>query len=338
MKRDGFRLPAAALIILLTAAGSAVAAGPPSGIGGFTEIYALGDSLTDTGNFATVLACGDGLVTPQNCPGLAGLGQPASDLPVVLNAGRFSNEDLYIDMLDTQVKSPGAALAAALGGKNRAFAGTLSNPNLAPYWPPYIPGTELEAQAKALIQSEGRLKSRGLVVIFIGSNDLFAVASAFDGGTDVSAEVLTSAANVVKTIKYLSKKGGRNFLVFNSGNIGRSPIFQQQPPEVLTSIRDLTAVFNFSLFIGVAALGGDPSFAGNIWYVPTFAIGEFIASPLGRALTGLTSTTPCAPALGLNQDCSTSQFWDFIHPTKGVHAIFADSAKALLKQQPLVRR
>jgi phospholipase/lecithinase/hemolysin len=300
----------------------------------FKDIYAVGDSLSDTGNLAAILGFDNGMILDPNT------GAP---LGVVLQDGRLSDGPLVIERHADEVGSAEGAVASARGGNNYAIAGSVANPDLSPFSPFSLPGTELLAQVRNLLATKpDRFDRKDLVIVFIGNNDLFAALAA---PPDVVPSALQgSIANVVAALRSLNGEGAENFLVFGVGNIARTPVLAAQvqagqlPPEALVLARNLAVGFNLDLVGALSSLRSDRDFSANVWYFPTFATGEFIVSPLGARLTGLTSQTPCAPALGFGQDCATSTFWDMVHVTTAVHAIFADVAKGVLRLPPLVRR
>ena len=304
----------------------------------FETIFAVGDSLTDTGNLSAILGQIDGQVLDL-------AGQP---LGVVLRARRLSNGPLTVERIAANLEFPDGANASAAGGNNFAIAGALANPAFQPFAPFSLPGTDLLAQTQNLIATKGSsLDEKSLVVVFIGSNDLFSAVrstAAPPGLIDAPLALVQSAANVAAAIKLLSAAGAENFLVFNAPNIARTPALiaqvqsGQAPPTTLTVARTFTLAFNSALLAKIIALKTDPNFDANVWYFSTFATAEFIASPLGARATGLQSTTPCAPELGFGQPCSSAAFWDFVHVTTKVHDIFADAAQILLRLPPLVRR
>ena len=300
----------------------------------FKDLYAVGDSLSDTGNLAAILGFDTGMILDPNT------GTP---LGVVLQDGRLSDGPLVIERLAAAVGSEHGAVASARGGNNYAIAGSVANADLGPFSPFSLPGTDLLAQVRNLLATKPNgFDRRDLVIVFIGNNDLFAALAA---PPDVATAALEgSISNVVQALRSFNAEGAKNLLVFGVGNIARTPALAAQveagqlPPEALVLARNLAVGFNLNLVNALSALRSDRNFSANVWYFPTFATGEFIASPLGARLTGLTSHTPCAPALGFGQDCATSTFWDMVHVTTAVHAIFADVAEGLLKLPPLIRR
>jgi phospholipase/lecithinase/hemolysin len=304
---------------------------------GFTEVYAVGDSLTDTGNLAAILGYSDGPVLDLS-------GQP---LGVVLKDGKLSNGSLAVENIADSFKHAEGATPSSAGGSNYAIAGALANTAFEAFAPFSLSGTDLLTQTRHLIAAGGgALEKEALAVVFIGSNDLFSAVrsvAAAPGALDVQGALAQSAANVAQTLRQLSDAGAENFLVFDAPDIGRTPAMQVQvqqgqlPPEALALARQLTLGFNARLLQEIRALGRDRQFEGRVWYFSTFAATEFIASPLGAKLFGFTSNTPCAPELGLGQSCASSTFWDFVHVTARVHEILADSAKILLQLPPLVR-
>ena len=304
----------------------------------FHEIYAVGDSLTDTGNLAAILGFADGPVLDLS-------GQP---LGVVLADGRLSNGLLTAERLAGSVKFPEGAAASALGGNNYAIAGALANPDFAPFAPFTLPGTDLMAQTRNLLANPGTsLGKKDLVIVFIGANDVFSALTASiaaAGAFDAPDALDRAAANVSEALKLLSAGGARSFLVFGAPNIARAPVLQAQvqagqlPPEGLTLARDLAISYNAQLVRDLRDLNLDREFSGKIWYFPTFSIGELIASPGGARTTGLTSNTPCAPELGFAQSCDTTTFWDFVHVSAAVHETFARVAEIILRLPALVRR
>ncbi len=303
----------------------------------FTGIYALGDSLTDTGNLAAILGVSDGQLSDLS-------GQP---LGVVLKDGKLSNGSLAIENIADSLKHADGADPSAFGGSNYAIAGALANIAFETFAPFTLPGTDLLTQTRHLIANDDGSLKKALVVVFIGSNDLFSAVrsvAAAPGALDVQGALAQSAANVAQALRQLSDAGAESFLVFEAPDIGRAPVMQAQvqqgqlPPEALELARGFTLGFNAHLFQEILALRSDRQFEGRVWYFPTFTATELIASPFGARIFGLTSATPCAPELGLGQSCASSTFWDFVHVTERVHEILGDAAEILLHLPPLVRK
>lgn len=290
----------------------------------FSNIYFLGDSLSDVGN----LFLATGGQVPQ-----------ASDYYM----GRFSNGPSYTEHLWQNLGMPGTLTPSFAGGTNFAVGGARSRYHAFDWNPLLNPGFSdplsdmtafssftLLGQSTALL-SGGTLDPAALYTVWIGSND---VADAFEavlvGGGSSAAQayagnlLLQSANDLADVINDLVGAGAKKLLVPTVPNLGLVPEVIDLLPVFAGAqalATSLSQTFNNlvdSLLAGVSAeitrldtfdflteLVGDPTLFGlsNISNKTDACFDGFVGDP---------GTTKCA-----NPD--EYLFWDKIHPSAVTH-------------------
>jgi len=262
-------------------------------------IIAFGDSLSDTGN---VFIATNGAVPPS-----------------FYFDGRFSNGPIWLDRL-------GAALGgntdpALGGGGNFAFGSARVATS------PLVPSLRTQANAFLSGATVSGVDPGALYVVFGGSNDIRDAL----GSADPIGTVTTAAAQLVGIVDDLAEAGAVDIVVPTLADVGRTPEARQAGGTVAGSASVLTRIFNQSL---ASDLAGDNALRGiNLIRPDFFGLAESVtASPAGFGLTNVTD--PCLPASPFSVPsgvtaCSNPDqflFWDLLHPTAAVHALFADAA------------
>ena len=137
-------------------------------------------------------------------------------------------------------------------------------------------------------------------------------------------------SSIAANIFQLYQCGARHLLVPNLGDLGAGPLV---PPEGKADATALVALFNYVYLQAVIdAYSGEP-FNMNISVVDYFAlVSGLMATP---AAFGLTNVTDSCVIFGVTEGalCKNRDeyfFWDPLHPTKKVHALFAEFALGLL--------
>ena len=177
-----------------------------------------------------------------------------------------------------------------------------------------------------------------LYVVMIGGND---VRDAALGGTGVvdptgTAAIETGVQAELAAISTLSSEGARDFLIVNVPDVGVIPQFTIENPTLANAATDYSQMYDSFLASGLAAL--DPTLS------PGTSLGEFDLYALNRhilenpGLHGFTNTTQpcfahtpfyavsdygCVPDGLPGANISTFVYWDHIHPTAGVQALWA---------------
>jgi phospholipase/lecithinase/hemolysin len=284
-------------------------------------IVVFGDSLSDPGN---AFALAGGTNTPPDYSVDFFL---VPNQPYARGGHHFSNGPTWIEQL---ANSEGFAVNA-----QPAFRG--SNPGATNY---AIGGARarddgsqinLAHQVGRFLQDfSGAAPSGALYVIEIGGNDIRDVAVTQD------PSILPNALGAIETnILSLYNAGARKFLVWNSPKLAITPAIRMADaflPGTAAAVDFVTVKYNFALdglLGGLAPLPGIQIVRFDVYQnmVDVFEHG---------ADFGLSDVTdPCIAPNVAPFFCQTPDdfmFWDGIHPTRAVHAIFAQKVAKVLAQ------
>jgi len=309
---------AASALLLVSCGGSDTEENPaPPPIGAVS--FQIGASITDNGN--------ECIRTPASCP-------PSPPY----SPGIFSNGPLWID---TVVARFGAAAVPSLkGGTNYAYAGARTGP---------VPGVTgaaastvptLLAQFNALLlANNNRINPSALVVVdasAFGNNirdALALIAANPSNATTISTNVVTSGVtDVVSILNIIFNTGGRNVLVLNTPDLGKTPAVQSLGSAALAgAATQMSAGFNGALLQQINSLRALPGY--SIQVADAFALGaQITANPAAFGLTNATAPCFVPPPAGplLCATPNTYLFWDPLHPTYAAGQLLASTAlKAL---------
>lgn len=288
------------VLISLTAFLSAAAIAPlailqtslPVEAAGFSQIYAFGDSLVDTGN------------------AFAKTGIP----PAPYFEGRFSNGPIWNEYLASNLK---------IAETSFGFGGALSNESgfLLFDGVPATAVTGTLSQVNSFAANPMGVDPNALYVIWAGANDYL-----FAGQTNP----LEPVGNLNEAVTTLSGAGAENFLLVNLPDLGNLPLASLRglPSETVLGLNALSSAHNQALAATVAGLNG----TGDIKVDLLDANGLFksaLAGDLGFTnTTDACILNPICVADPKVQD--TYLFWDEVHPTTAVHRVLADSALSLV--------
>lgn len=273
----------------------------------YSEMYVFGDSLSDTGNLASVLG----------------------DFPPPYYGNRITNGKVSVEVLAEKLGLELKTSLHLLGlnvGSNYAVAGARAGG---------IEPIDLDTQLLAFQANNNFVAPRdALYVVFIGGND---VRDAIYSENAAQAESIinTAAAKIHKTIRVLNKAGARHFLLINVPNLalipetrliaaatGNSALIQQaenysvainkrihEAVEGLehSSHIDITEFDLFEFFNQVMANYTDYGFSNN------------------QDACFFTSTGQFNPLCNYGANFDSFIFFDEIHPTAKLHGIFADA-------------
>jgi phospholipase/lecithinase/hemolysin len=271
----------------------------------FNDIYAFGDSLTDTGN----LFLATQLQHSQNSQ------VPVTPSPSDYWDGRFTNGTVWVEQLATKLgfAPPTPSLA---GGADYAFGGATTGPQFA-----MVPVPNIIAQVNNFTSVPGHLlTSNDLIVVWGGANDII------NGQTIMSVSV----ANLKTAITNLAAAGGKEFLVPNLPLLGNTPFGSANQ----AGLNFLSQQFNQDLKSMLESLSA--SLGIQIFELNTAKILAAIESNPG--VYGLSNVASPAHVLGTplahGFNGNGYLFWDGFHPTTGADQILAASAYDNVTQSP----
>ncbi len=308
---------------------------------GFSNLYVIGDSLSDQGNlfYATQF--------------LAGSGVPAADHYWM---GRFANGYNYVDVLSERM---GITSTNSLsGGNNFADGGARIDYNIVELdssepFPVNLLGQggifpenafpwTLDAQ-RTVFATRGVYDPDALFVVFAGANDLndlitmAAMHSQNPMFPDPQPAVFMGKIleSINQAIASYLASGARNILVPNVPNLGLIPAATIHGPYFSALAAYLTTQYNNAL----ASMLSQWEASGYVNIIPfdtySFLI-QVVKSPADYGF--LNATSPCytgfvSPAGPGDTVCDTPDsyvFWDREHPTTAAHAVLADRMRAAI--------
>ncbi|MBD2514166.1 SGNH/GDSL hydrolase family protein [Nostoc sp. FACHB-973] len=256
----------------------------------FSQIYAFGDSLVDTGNTYNFIKTATGVEFPPSPPYFD---------------GHFSNGPIWVEGLSSALGITQTNLA--FGG---ATTGTLNTVN------GNLPG--LAQQIQGFTTTNPQADSKALYVIWAGANDYLG------GGLTNPVEPVN---NLINAIKSLASVGATNFLLANLPSLGAAP-GTNNDPTVSAALAALTNAHNSGLAAGINTLNQQPDIhvtlfdANSLFNRAIASPGEFGYTNVTDACLTITSPTSFTTCPNPNEYL----FWDQLHPTTYTHSILAGAA------------
>jgi outer membrane lipase/esterase len=305
------RLLARALAGLGLCAALSAAAGPYSGL------VVFGDSLSDSGNNALLLApMYGGSLPPVVVPNDGSYSQIPSA------AGTYSNGMVWTQYL---AQSLGVALAPSLaGGTNYAFGGAETGiDGSGPNGFPFSMRTQLNGYLGA---TSNTADPNALYIVAGGGNNVRSALEAIAGGADANTTALATIANyaadMAGLVVDLKAAGAQHVLVLNTPNFGLTPLANAM--GVSAEATGLSFAMDAALAGALAPLG-----------VQTFDMFSFMTAVVGAGpASGFSNwTNACAAAVNAC-DVNTALFWDGIHPTTLAHQQLAAAVLAVAVPVP----
>lgn len=291
---------------LMAAAILLASAGSPAGE--YAQTVVFGDSLSDAGTFAPLLAPGQGRFTTNPGP-------------------------VWTEVLAARYGTSAAPFATTPGGTNFAVGG--ARVTLLPGFPPAPPtsaATPVRDQISAhLASTGGNADPRALYSVWAGANDIFTMLAALPA--DPTVALVTATGELSGEVARLRAAGARVILVPNMPDIGATPFGASLGSAGAAGVTALSSNFNLLLFANLVSAG--------VPVVPldTFSLlHEVAADPARYGL--LNVTVPACGAVSAllclasdwvapNAD-QTFLFADGVHPTTAGHRILADYAWSVL--------
>ncbi|MBP6800356.1 MAG: SGNH/GDSL hydrolase family protein [Zoogloea sp.] len=308
---------------LALAAGLAL---PAAASAGYSQIYVLGDSLSDVGNieaaYAPIVAANGGVPLPI----LAAPGTPSAYAP-----NRASNGPIWIDAFAGAFGF--TSVASLSGGTNYAFGGARTDNQL---YNPVIPDfLGLLQQRDALLAARPALDPDALYVVWGGANNLQDILTGRPRADGTPQSVGQTVADLGLIIDSLAAAGASHFLVPNAPNIGLVPRLRERGQAAVAFGTLLTDALND----GLATLIDSRRQAGlDILDFDTAGfLAEVVANPASYGLSNVTERCYTGDDLNFTgsgsicADPARYLFWDGIHPTATGHALLA---QAMLQHIP----
>ena len=312
----------------------------------YSNIYAFGDSLLDTGNLFNATT------SAQEFFASLGVDIPVQPPSPPYFEGRFSNGELWIDRLadefdvdlipatELSVVSPGSevfspvtlievnpAVSPFLNGNtanqsvNFAYGSASTGANGTGELGSFIPGMKQQVDffVKDLLQANQEADPNALYVLWGGSNDYI--------GSNADPEQVVN--NIESEVESLYDSGAREFLVVNLPDLGAIP--EADNPELAVSSEELTQLsdtHNSLLDSSVEELEDILTGAKVTVLDVNSLFDDVVANPEEFGFTNVTKPfldpVTFTPTVGANPD--EYLFYDNFHPTEAAHALVSDLA------------
>jgi len=304
----------------------------------YSNLYVVGDSLSDTGNLFTATDF------------LTGAGAPADDH---YWNGRFANGEVYSGLLAQKL---GVTLAPSiLGGNNFSYGGARSYYNVVEVdssKPAFAPqggvlpedafSWTLNSQQQAF-ESRGINDPNGLYVLFFGSNEISDLVGPALNGFNVVPYMDNMLLGMQGVIEAYIAAGAHDIIVPNVPDLGLVPrVFGLDPlpgaPPNLVAMTATSLAYQYNIMLATLL---DSYVDVNIIQFDTFGFLTEIASD-PAAFGFVDATSFCYSGFVLPNDGSQTVcpnpdeliYWDDEHPTTALHALLADRFYAAAVPEP----
>lgn len=281
----------------------------------FSNVYIFGDSLSDTGNLASVIG--------------------AFPAPYYMN--RVTNGPVAVDTLAAQLGHTADASLYLLGmnaGSNYSVARATASGSEA---------IDLATQVLSFQAMHGFIApSDALYVVFIGGNDV-RDASVLPNPDDANSMIMSAANEVKLAIESLVQTGAKSFLLINSPDISVIPETQlianaTSNPDFISYTHRLSKHYNKSLKQVAKQLKSQ--YEIKITKFNLYEIfNQLIEDADQYGFTNSTDACFSSVTFQFHPDCNFGAsfdqfvFFDEIHPSARIHAIVGDAmAEAIMEE------
>ena len=267
----------------------------------YSNLIVFGDSLSDTGN---VFNATGGLIPPS---------PPYTE-------GRFSNGDLLVDAIASELELPESE-PSATGGSNYAFGGAQTGEGTSEF------GLVEDLPVTFEIPNIGQQVDLYLSTQTPTETDLFYV---YGGGNDFIDPLLGGEAlptseeivgNITSDITELAEAGAQSFVVPNLPTLGEIPLFNEQP-EATTILNNATDEFNQLLDTELDAIASELDVTIIEPDINSIAT-EIQNNPADFGLSNTTDAVLDPTNLSAFGNPEEFFYWDDVHPTATATDIIA---------------
>ena len=307
-----------ALLYLFPAAFAGAQAAPA-----YTSIVVIGDSLSDTGNDATVSAA---LYTVNaQVPGPATgytNGRFTDGTDTVPAAHNYTG--VWVEQLAALLNAKPAVKNSLAGGSNYAYGFATTDVGTSAFT--YGPGNvfsfnvnNMGLQLSTYLATNPTITNKTLFVIWGGANDLIAATT--------SAQIAAAAARDAGIVQQLINAGATDFIIPNLPPLGLVPRFNGSA-TVAATVNAAVAGYDQALAAYLGALPAqNPGKTLHLYQLDTYTLfNTIVALPSAKGLANVTASSQGLSTV--NPD--TYLFWDDLHPTTYGHSLIAASALALI--------
>lgn len=275
----------------------------------YSDLYVLGDSLSDQGNFFAITSS---------------LGNPALITPPLeytdgATFGRFTNGKNYIDYLAPKLGL--SSTSSLLGGNNYAYGGARTDDH-----PQLGFAASLLGQYATYNSTHAAADPNALYIVWAGANNLKDILLPPTGtpltSAQISQELFDTVGDVGQVISSLAGIGAKNILVPNLPDLGIVPLatgggapnadatfLAASYNALLDSVLDNFSAINLMRFDSF-------SFVDDVYYNPAkYGLSDVTGVAYSKFVEAGGSTVA-------NPDEYLS--WDGFHPTSAAHSLLAD--------------
>ncbi len=310
---DGFEAATASVPIPAAALGSPSSpsfigdAAITAPVGGFSTVYAFGDSLSDAGNVS--------IGTLRALP-----------VSSIYSSGRFTNGNVWVQDLAQNLGLPPVKPSLA-GGTDFAYGGAETGGTAVHALNP----TDLPGQLGQFVATAPKPSPTALYTVWAGSNDVLDIANTTETPTQQLASVQRAVSNEVGFIGGLVAHGAKNLVVMDVPDLGKTPYEMARPTSDANS-SVLAQTYNSEL--GTALQQVMASGTASIDYVNTFGLLDTaIANPAAYGFSNVTKPVWTGNLTdahsGVLNATGAAQggylFFDDLHPTAAGHALLASA-------------
>jgi len=282
---------------------------PSFATGGYSALYAFGDSLSDAGNIYT-----ETLHLVPSKP---------------YYQGHFSNGITWVENLALDLGLP--ALKPSLkGGTDFAYGDAETGQD------PLHKATGIDLPSQ-LAKFEAKVKApspNALYTLSIGSNDVLdAVAADATNPSGAQSDLMKAVANETSFVASLAAGGAKNFLIMDVPDLGLTPEETAQGSTVAQTATQFAATYDTALSASLADLAAQDGL--NLHILDAFTlIDQAVADPAAYGFTNVMQpvwsgnySNPKSGTLAVTGAAQNSYlFFDQLHPTEGGHLALASAA------------
>nr|WP_294509457.1 SGNH/GDSL hydrolase family protein [uncultured Rhodopila sp.] len=274
--------------------------------GGFSTLYAFGDSLSDAGNVS--------LLTAEQIPTRA-----------IYSDGRFTNGNVWVQDLAANLHIQ-AVKPSVAGGTDYAYGGAETGTTSVHAANP----TDLPAQLAMFEARVPQPSPTALYTVWAGANDVLGIANSTETPAQQATSVQQAVTNEVGFISGLIAHGAKDLVVMNVPDLGVTPYEKARPLSDATSSA-LAKAYNAEL--GAALQQIVASGAASIDYVNTFGLLDLaVSDPTAFGLTNVTQPVWTGNLTGGGGTLTATGaaqnghlFFDDLHPTAAGHSLLAQA-------------
>jgi len=286
--------------------------GPPSG--GYTAVYAFGDSLSDAGNIAYV---------------------SLNQIPVssIYSDGRFSNGNVWVQDLAQNLGLP-PVKASLVGGTDYAYGGAQTGATTVHAANP----SDLPSQLGQFVTNVPNPSPNALYTVWAGSNDVLTIANSTLTPEQQQAAVSQAVANETNFINGLITHGARNILVMDIPNLSKTPYELARP---LSAASSATLAQQYNNELGAALQRIVATGAASVDVIDTYSLLDTVtATPAAYGFSNVTqpvwngnltdANSGTLAATGAAQNGHL--YFDELHPGAATHSLLASAVTQSITQ------